>query len=267
MRLVIFVATCGLITAALAACRQPSSSAPAAAASPAPGVAPEGRWCVSGTIKDANGTPLAGVEVTAHCGAGTLRRTGQAVSDERGEYTLHFGPGVLFSGEHSGLQAATIAPHRAGHVEKNLHRHGNLLMASRRPDEPELKSWGPHPGVVYPEQPQRVDFVMVPAAEISGRLLDAEGQPIADHYVSLDAEELPPSSSVLASMKTDALGRFRFGEVPSGAVWLSIRSPQDVMNELTTAPIECAARASYAVELTYTAGPPPGLTARRVSGP
>ncbi|MCG3126638.1 MAG: hypothetical protein CHACPFDD_01489 [Phycisphaerae bacterium] len=266
MRLAVFGATCGL-AAALTACRQPQTSAPAAATSPAPGGAPEGRWCVRGTITDAAGTPLEGVEVTAHCGAGTLRRTGSAVSNARGEYTLRFGQGVMYQSNHSGLQAATIAPHRAGQVEKNLHRQGDLLMASRRPDEPELKSWGPHPCVVYPEEPQRVDFVMVPAAEISGRLLDADGKPIADHYVSLDAEELPPSSSVLASMKTDALGRFRFGEVPSGAVWLSIRSPQDVMNELTTARIECVASASYALELTYTAGPPPGLTARRVSGP
>ena len=41
---------------------------------------PRGRWRAFGRVTDLAGRPLAGVEVSAHCGYGTLRRTGVAGS-------------------------------------------------------------------------------------------------------------------------------------------------------------------------------------------
>ncbi len=257
------------------------------------------RWLVTGHVTDAEGAPLPGVEITAHCGAGSLRQTGIALTDERGDYALEFRQGVMFVNDASGLQACTIAPHKPGMIERNLHRQGDLLMAKRTPDEDELRAWGVAPAkgeaprngapndraapvdasaapdagstaattgrVVYPHRPGRVDFVMIPAGEISGRLIDSSGAPFVDHYVSLDADELPPSSSALASMKTDAAGRFRFSEVPSGPVWLSIRDAQGVMNELCTDRLEIAPRQRATVELVYSPGPPASVTLRKAA--
>src|SRR5262245_14693107 len=55
-----------------------------------------GPWRAFGKVTDQDGKPLAGVEVRAHCGMGTLRRTGLATSSADGKYELNFGPGIMF---------------------------------------------------------------------------------------------------------------------------------------------------------------------------
>jgi beta-lactamase regulating signal transducer with metallopeptidase domain/thiol-disulfide isomerase/thioredoxin len=98
-------------------------------------------FIVHGLITDPANQPLAGVEVRAHCGYGTLRQTGSAVTDERGRYALRFGPGILLATADDenrlgvGRQAATIAPRLEGWYEVNLHRQGNLAMAEKPLDE------------------------------------------------------------------------------------------------------------------------------------
>jgi hypothetical protein len=218
------------------------------------------RWCVLGRVTDAGGAPLEEVEIVAHCGAGTLQRTGRALTDTNGEYELWFGPGRMTMRDASGLQAATISPHKPGMVERHLHRQGDLLMAKRPPDDGELRAWGEHKSVVLPGKAQRVDFVMLPAAAISGRLVDGDGKPITDHYISVDAEQLPPSSSVLATMKTDSDGGFQFGELPAGTVWLAMRTPEDVMQEVRSKTLRCEAGKAAEVQLVYESGPPARLT-------
>ena len=52
-------------------------------------------WKAFGKVTDPEGRPLAGVNVWASCGMGTLRRTGSATSGEDGRYELSFGPGIL----------------------------------------------------------------------------------------------------------------------------------------------------------------------------
>lgn len=209
-------------------------------------------WVVRGVVTDEAGRPLEGVEVVAHAGEGTLRPTGRAVTDGRGAYELRFGPGVLFMGDHSGLQAATISPRMLGRVERDLHRQGDLLMASREP-RPEEMRWGDRP-IVLPERPMRVDFVMVPAAAVEGRLMDKEGRPLAGWSVSADAEELPPSSSVLASAETDAEGRFRFGELPTGEVWFSARGPERRRQAMESGRIRLDAARTFEVEIVLEDG-------------
>jgi hypothetical protein len=218
------------------------------------------RWCVVGHVSDEAGQPVAGVEIIAHCGWATLQGTGRALSDEAGDYVMWFGPGMYMLNENSGFQAATISAHKEGLIERNLYRQGDLRMANRPPDETELRHWDRPEDIVYPDQPpRRLDFVMVPAAMVWGRLVDEAGQPIVDHYVVLDADELPPSSSALAAMKTDEFGRFRFPEVPAD-VWLSIRTPEDRMHEVCSEHLHCTPKQVYEVELVYHPGPPPSLT-------
>lgn len=235
--------------------RGPAPARPAGTAGTMPTEAPVDalHWWVWGTIVDEAGRPLEGVEVVAHAGEGTLFETGRTATDEHGMYLLRFGPGMWFSGDGSWLQAATISPRMPTRVEKNLHRQGDLLMARREPDAEEEKGWGDKP-VVLPNRPQRVNFIMIPGASVQGRLVDGEGRPIAGRTVLVDAEELPPSSSVLASVETDEAGRFRFDGLPAGEIWFEVGGPGDGHGPLRTKAMDLDEARMYEVELSFVSG-------------
>lgn len=180
-------------------------------------------WSVVGRVTDAQGRPVPGAVVRAHCGMGTLHQTGTTESGKDGRYTLRFSSGVFTFGVMPGeppvnLQAATISVSKPGMVEKNLHRQGNLTMANR-PPPPEFPRWGPARGLVLPGQPFPLDFVLVPAISLEGELLDAESKPIAEKPLWISGKHLPPSSSVLQSGQTDAQGHFRFEAIAPGYGW------------------------------------------------
>jgi len=177
-------------------------------------------WSVHGTVGDAEGNPLANVEVSVHCGNGTLLLRGRTRTDQEGRYTLRFDPGMRTLDEETGewvaaLQAATISPRLYGWYERDLHRGGDLLVAQERPDAENARGGDPD-RVVLPDQPYRLDFVMRPAARIVGHLVDERGTTIEGVSLSLGAEELWPSSSVLHTTKSDFNGHFTFGPVPLG---------------------------------------------------
>jgi hypothetical protein len=72
---------------------------------------PQRLWTIVGAVTDGEARPLEGVEIRASCGWGTLRPTGETVSDQQGKYTLRFGPGMRMpsdDGRNAGTQAATI---------------------------------------------------------------------------------------------------------------------------------------------------------------
>ncbi len=180
-------------------------------------------WSVTGTVTDDKGQPLEGVEIRASCGMGTLMPTGSTTSDEHGQYTLRFGPGMRTRNESTGtlgagLQAATIRASKPGHTEKNLCRQGGLMMADKLP--PEDNAWGAKPSeTVLPDKPRQLDFVMVPAATLEGRLIDEQGEPLADARVSIQGRQMPPSCGVLAQGTTDKEGGFRFEGIPTDYAW------------------------------------------------
>ena len=216
-------------------------------------------WCVTGRVTDAQGEPMLGVEIRAHCGIGTLPVTGRATTNERGEYDLRFGPGMRMMNRDDpvGIQAATISPHKPGWFERSLHRQGGLLMAYRPPKREDWQGWlrPEHSDQTFePDcfvllgQPRKVDFVMVPAAQVRGRLLDAAGQPVAQTYVSLSGDELPPASSAVASVKTDDDGAFTLAEVPTKAYWFSVRNERG--REIRTDEFAFAQPGVYTIELT-----------------
>jgi beta-lactamase regulating signal transducer with metallopeptidase domain/biopolymer transport protein ExbD len=173
-------------------------------------------WSVRGQVTDLDGRPMGGVEVRAHTGSGTLRNTGWTTTDKAGRYVLRFGPGMLIQrkgGWRAGFQAATISVHKPGYFERNLGRDGNLAMA----DEPPAEEGKGYVGVVLPGRPYSLNFVLVgAAARMSATLVGQDGKPLAGYRVSLTGSDLPPSSSVLASGKTDDNGRFSFTDIPSG---------------------------------------------------
>jgi hypothetical protein len=178
---------------------------------------------VKGRVTEEQGHGLEGVTITAHCGVGSLRPTGEAKSDAEGRYTLRFREGMSIQRDGQwvvGVQAATISPRKPGFFETNLHRGGDLLMADKLSAPGENVGWKVDPAkVVLPNQPYELNFVLLPAATLEGRLVDANNQPLTNRNIHLTGDQLPPSSSVLASVTTDADGRFRFENVPTSFPW------------------------------------------------
>lgn len=175
---------------------------------------PESRWTVTGTVTNLDGEPMPDVEVRAYTGVATLRRTGETHTNAQGKYVLKFGP-ALQSPEGVPLQAATISVIRKNYSEANLGRQGDLLMADQIPSDPSLAGQDSGRRLLLPDQPMKVDFVLIPAATVSGRLVDAEGEPLIKASVSLTGDQLPPSSSVIDQVITDDQGRFTVPEVPA----------------------------------------------------
>ncbi len=175
-------------------------------------------WRAYGRVTDSNGKPMAGVEVSASCGMGSLRRTGLATSGDDGRYELNFGPGVLMAtraGEAS-TQVATISAHKLGYFETNLNRQGDYLAASGEPTEAQLKLWSkPKDRVFLPNRAIELNFTMSPAGRVAGRLVDEQGNALAGYSVSLAGANLPPSSSVMRSVYADNAGRFILDDIPT----------------------------------------------------
>ena len=118
------------------------------------------------------------------------------------------------------MQAATITAGKPGYFEVNLSHQGDLRMAYTIP-KPE-NAWHASPEkTVLPDKPYRLDFTMAPAANVRLRLFDSDGKPMANKEVWVTGPELPPSSSVLAGLKTDADGRASF-EAPCKRFWFEL---------------------------------------------
>jgi len=218
----------------------------------------ERRWpfVVTGNATDGEGRAMSGVEVRAHCGMGTLWQTGKTTSGPDGKYMLRFGPGMTSLDEESGKwviswQFATVRAYKSGYCEKNLSRHGGLSIAG----EPQFVPENPREPVVLPSKPYKLDFVMLPAATISGRLVDTKGGPVANQKVWLKGKELPPSQSVLAGAETDKDGRFTVGEVPCKSWWFEFRDKKG--REVRSEPISITTPATYEIKLIYSS-PSPG---------
>lgn len=144
----------------------------------------------------------------------------------------------------SNLQIANVTAHKVGWFEKNLNRHGTRAGALREVSAEELESYRvPSEKMFLPGRAQIIDFVMVPAARIKGRLLgtgqfsnlspqegrkdskliagskELQQSPLAGWRVWLTGKELPPACSVLATATTDGEGNFIFESVPVGFKW------------------------------------------------
>jgi hypothetical protein len=178
--------------------------------------APRGPWRAFGRVMDQDGRPMAGVEVWAHCGKGTLRRTGTATSGDDGRYELFFGPGILYTRDATAMQVASISAHKPGYFEANLNRQGGCSAAGAMPDDEQLKRQGVSKDRLFlTNRSIELNFVMRPAARVSGKVVDERGNPLAKYSVSLSGADLPPSSSVVRSVDADEQGRFTLEDIPT----------------------------------------------------
>lgn len=175
--------------------------------------APRLPWKAIGRVTDAQGDPIQGATIRAHCGMGTLRQSGSATSGPDGQYELRFGPG-MWSNNPKLVQAATISVQLDGHFERNLHRQGDLIAAFEKPDGE--VGWGKQIGDLFlPGQAKTIDFVMVPSTSLRGAIIH-NGKPASGYRVSMTGDDLPPSSSVIANGKTNEKGEFEFKDLPTG---------------------------------------------------
>ena len=171
-------------------------------------------WVVTGRVETESGEPIAGAEIRAATGLGTLLGGGSTTSKADGTFELRFGAGIHFK-DQEGVQAATISARKDGWFETNLYRQGDLIAAFKLP-KGEI-GWGNKTtnDLFLPGQPRKLKFIMSPAARISGILVDAAGAPVKNKRVGLTGDELPPSSSVFAEVKTTDQGEFEFKNVPT----------------------------------------------------
>jgi hypothetical protein len=178
---------------------------------------PRDPWRATGRVTDQDGRPMAGVEVWANAGWGTLHRTGFTRSGDDGRYVLDFGPGILFLGSNrTALQAAIIAAHRPGYFEANLNRQGGYHAGQELPDAKEQERLGIDKDKVFlPGHPLEINFVMRPAAHVSGTLVDEHDRPLAGYSVSLGGPDNQPASSAVGYATADAQGRFTLEDVPT----------------------------------------------------
>ena len=204
-------------------------------------------WSATGRVTTPDGKPLAGVEIWAHTGIGSLKRAAVAKTGEDGKYSIAFGRGALMPIAETNLQVANLTAHRTGYFETNLNRQGARAGALKAVTADDLKNYHLAPEQLFlPDKPQTIDFVMAPAGQVKGTLLGTgsfprlppqayrtapgEEQPIAGATVLergplskwrvwIVGRELPPASSVLASAETDPEGNFEFDSIPLGFDW------------------------------------------------
>jgi hypothetical protein len=133
-----------------------------------------------------------------------------------------------------------------GYFSAGLGRAGNLAMADSNLAGPEPVT--AYAGIVRPYQPYRLDFVMMPAATIEGRLTAARGGSIPKGVrLSVAGRMLPPSSSVLCTTNLTEPGDFKFADVPVGSNWwfeVSWSEP-GVWKTLKSKEFSCASPVNY----------------------
>ena len=175
---------------------------------------PQKPWTVNGIVVTESGEPIPDASIIAHAGMGSLHMTGRTTSDQDGKFEMNFGPGIWTKNQ-EGVQAATISVHKSGWFETNLYRQGDLLAAHKLP-EGEI-GWGKKTAadVFLPGKPKTLKFTLKPAASISGTLSDANGKPIPGIRVGITGDELRPSTSIFAEVKTDEKGEFKFSDLPT----------------------------------------------------
>lgn len=228
-------------------------------------------WTVRGRVTDAEGKGLADVEVRAATGVGTLLGGGRTKTDDEGRYLLRFGPGMHMKvSKHAplgvGVQAASIYASKPGWSEENLCRHGDLLMTDRTPETlgEGAKNWGNKSAddVVFADQPKTVNFVMQPAVTLEGEFVESSRNwEVEDQSISITGPELPPSSSVLKSLKTDRKGKFSYEHLPTDHEWrFTMRIPKTAV-DLESKPFRFDKPGHYRCRLVLETSPAGDSTA------
>ncbi len=99
-------------------------------------------------------------------------------------------------------------------------RHANLTAL-----DPVTERMGFAESDIIADQVNQIDIVLAPARDLFGILLDSQGQPLPDHTVELSG---PRSGNV----QTEALGQFRFEDLPMNANYSIYAEQRDLFEYL-----------------------------------
>ncbi len=169
------------------------------------------RFTVHGVVTDASGRPMEGVWVNVDCGFERPQRAGRTLTDEEGRYTLGFESAwvVVDADPYGvGIQPAFVYAQKDGFYETSLCHKGNLAMAGKAPGPDEQRFVAGRAGVVLANEPYELNFVMAPAALLTGQLVGADGRPMADQDLWLFSGQMYPPHQSLIRIRTGSDGTF-----------------------------------------------------------
>ena len=165
-------------------------------------------WIVTGTVRDLQKRPMKGVLVEVYTEFHPTTRIAVARTNREGEYSLLFRMDLRTLNEWRGL---TVAPRIAGFVDDDFGRSGELTMLLREGEK--IKNRFSEKNAIVGE-PVTADFLIQPAATVTGQIRDSNGKPWADSYLGLKFEGQRRGYSVVSS-GTDKDGNFRMTNVPT----------------------------------------------------
>jgi RNA polymerase sigma factor (sigma-70 family) len=212
-------------------------------------LAKEKKFVVVGKVVTADGkTPLAGVEVTASAGMGTLRHTGETKTDKDGLFRLVFRSGLLPIGG-----AAIIHVRKPGWHGWNYGWPAEFTLSDNPLDKKDVPGRTTN---IVPGKPSPLEFRMQPAASLKVKLLDGAGKPLANTRIWLTGKNLPPGCNVIESGTTNADGGFAASDVPRSTYRLVIEDMTAGRGELELGSIHFRDAAEYtAVATIHEWGP------------
>ncbi len=187
------------------------------------------RFTVHGVVMDVSGRPVEGVWVNVDCGFERPQRAGRTLTDEEGRYTLGFESAWVVADADPygvGIQPAFVYAQKDGFYETSLCHKGNLAMAGKTPGPDEQRFVAGRAGVVLANKPYELNFVMVPAALLTGQLVDADGHPMANHDLWLFSGQMYPPHQSHIRIRTGSDGTFGPYTLPCISVRCHIAEPQ-----------------------------------------
>jgi RNA polymerase sigma factor (sigma-70 family) len=187
-------------------------------------------------------SPLERVEVTAHAGYGTLRQTGDTMTDKDGRFRLIFQSGLLPIGG-----VAVIHVRKPGWHGWSYGWPAQFTLSDAPLDKEDVPDRTTN---IIPGKPSPLEFRMEPAASLKVKLLDGRGKPLANTRIWLTGENLPPGTSVIGAGKTDADGGFAVSDVPRSVYRLVVEDTAGGRGEFELGSIHLRDSAEYTAVAT-----------------
>lgn len=199
-------------------------------------------WVIEGRVTDAAGNPLSGVTINSCANAPQSNRmpshSGLVTTGPDGRYTMRLLRGVRGRASDRSLLEVTVQASLAQSYEKNLSRQGLLALAGRIPfDVPPGSDEARR--IILPYKPYRLDFVMLPAAQVRGRVVNRQGDAVANELLYYSNKLM-----LEGDPRTGSDGRFTIDNAPctENRFWVKgIPSP----------PIEFKTPGPHEIELIY----------------
>jgi hypothetical protein len=226
---------------------KPPANDPPLAAAPR-----KNEFVVVGKVLDADGkAPIESVRVYVSSGNGTLKQTGETMTDRDGKFRLVFGPGLLMAGGRVGGQVAVVWAAKPGYYAWTYGTKSEFMLLDSPPGVAENNAI--RQICLAPGDEARLEFRMAPAAALRVKLTGPDGKPLTNTRIWLTGKNLPPAASVIAGGQTDAGGEWVVRDVPRHRYRLVIDDPREKFGELELGSIRFVEPVEYTADVTVHA--------------